>query len=116
MRGEHPPLQVVEEYNVDILFTDGSFRTPDISIWDREADELDGPVTLNPKAVIEVLTEGYAKKDTEIAAPFYLLMGVKDVILFDPDTSDVDHRRLNGNRLLKSPVEIELECGCACTV
>ena len=63
-----------------------------------------------------VLSKDYEKKDTEIGAPFYLEQGVKDVILFNPRTREVMHRRRDGDRLLKSPVTIELECGCQITV
>src|SRR5438552_317624 len=67
--------------DVDIRFPDGSFKRPDIAIWCREPDEQESSVTLIPEAVIEIISRGFEKKDTEIGAPFYLSMGIKDVIL-----------------------------------
>lgn len=106
----------VEYTDVAIRFADGSFKRPDIAIWCREPDEEDEAVTLLPEAVIEVISRGYEKKDTEIGAPFYLAAGIKDVILFNPQSGEVEHRRIEGSRKLRSPVEIALECGCVCTV
>src|SRR6185295_1187398 len=101
----------VEYSDVEIRFPDGSFKRPDIAIWCREPDEEDEAVTLIPEAVVEVISRKYEKKDTEIGAPFYLSAGVKDVILFDPESGRVDHRRPNEHRVLQSPVEIALTCG-----
>jgi Uma2 family endonuclease len=106
----------VEYSDVAIRFADGSFKRPDIAIWYREPDEEDEAVTLIPEAVIEVISPGYEKKDTEIGAPFYISAGVKDVILFNPQNGEVEHRRIDGARKLTSPAPIALECGCACTV
>jgi Uma2 family endonuclease len=106
----------VEYSDVAIRFADGSFKRPDIAIWCREPDEEDEAVTLIPEAVIEVISPGYEKKDTEIGAPFYISAGVKDVILFNPQNGEVEHRRIDGARKLTSPAPIALECGCACTV
>jgi Uma2 family endonuclease len=66
--------------------------------------------------VLEVLSKDYEKKDPEIGAPFYLAQGVKDVILFDPRTQEVTHRRRDGTTRQISPVTIKLECGCQITV
>jgi Uma2 family endonuclease len=101
--------------DVGLLFPDGSKKRPDISIFCVEPPE-DGEIQLIPEAVIEVLSKGYEKKDTEISAPFYLSQGVKDVILFDPSTRAVTHLRRDGRRDLTSPVHLDLECGCSCTV
>lgn len=101
--------------DVEVIFPDGSFKRPDIAIWRREPDETDEAVTLIPEAVIEIISKGFEKKDTEIGAPFYLSMGVKDVILFNPYTSCVEHRRADGTQEMQSPARIELACGCECT-
>ena len=102
--------------DVYIKFPDGSLKRPDIAIFCEEPPDIDEAYPQIPEAVLEVLSKDYEKKDTEIGAPFYLEQGVKDVILFDPRTRDVTHRRRDGDRLLKSPVTIQLECGCQITV
>ena len=106
-------FQVSDAY---IKFPDGSLKRPDIAIFCEEPPDIDEAYPQIPEAVLEVLSKDYEKKDTEIGAPFYLEQGVKDVILFDPRTREVTHRRHDGTRLLKSPVKIELECGCQITV
>jgi Uma2 family endonuclease len=106
-------FQVSDAY---IKFPDGSLKRPDIAIFCEEPPDIDEAYPQIPEAVLEVLSKDYEKKDTEIGAPFYLEQGVKDVILFDPRTQEVTHRRREGTRLLKSPVTIKLECGCQITV
>jgi Uma2 family endonuclease len=44
-----------------------------------------------PEAVIEVLSKDYEAKDLVIGVPFYRQIGVKDVIVRDPETNDVKH-------------------------
>lgn len=102
--------------DVYIKFPDGSLKRPDIAVFCEEPPDQDEALELVPEAVLEVLSKDYEKKDTEIGAPFYLLQGVKDVILFDPRTLEVTHRRRDGTKLYKSPVLIQLECGCQITV
>jgi Uma2 family endonuclease len=102
--------------DVLIRFPDGSLKRPDISIFCREPDEQWEAVTLLPEAVIEIISKGHEAKDTEIGAPFYLSQGVKDVILINPVTGEVTHLRRDGEKRCKSPVRIELECGCECMV
>ncbi len=106
-------VQMLDTY---IKFPDGSLKRPDIAIFCEEPPDQDEALEKIPEAVLEVLSKDYEKKDTEIGAPFYLEQGVKDVILFDPRTQEVTHRRRDGTRLLESPVKIELECGCQITV
>ncbi len=101
--------------DLSIAFPDGSHKRPDIAIFCSEPPEEE-EVAIIPEAVIEIISRGYEKKDIEIGAPFYLSQGVKDVILLEPYAGDVTHLRQNGNRILSSPVRIELECGCSCTV
>jgi Uncharacterized protein conserved in cyanobacteria len=102
--------------DVEVGFPDGSFKRPDIAVWCREPDEEEEAVTLIPEAVVEIISKGFEKKDIEIGAPFYLSMGVKDVILVNPYTSRVEHRTAAGVRELQSPVTIELQYDCECTV
>ena len=102
--------------DVYIKFPDGSLKRPDIAIFREEPPDQDEALELIPEAVLEVLSKDYEKKDTEISAPFYLEQGVKDVILLDPRTQGVTHRRRDGNKQYESPVTIKLECGCQITV
>lgn len=102
--------------DVYIKFPDGSLKRPDIAIFSEEPPDIDQAYEAVPEAVLEVLSKDYEKKDTEIGAPFYLEQGVKDVILFDPRTREVMHRRHDQTQIYQSPVKIELECGCRITV
>ena len=99
-----------------IKFPDGSIKRPDIAVFCEEPPDIDQTYEVVPEAVLEVLSKDYEKKDTEIGAPFYLQQGVKDVILFDPRTGEVIHRRQDRNEVHQSPVTIKLECGCQITV
>lgn len=108
-----PCVHVADVY---VQFGDGSLLRPDISIFCREPEEEDRAVTLLPEAVIEVVSRGYETKDLEIGPRFYLSQGVKDVIVFDPDTLLVLHVRRDGATRQVSPVTLVLECGCSCKV
>ena len=110
------PCSCEELPDVLIRFPDGSLKRPDISIFCREPDEDFEAVTLVPEAVIEIVSKGYEAKDLVQGMPFYLSQGVKDVIVFDPQTSEVRHARRDEEKRFISPVEIHLECGCICTV
>jgi hypothetical protein len=104
----------------DVLFRfpDGSLTHPDIAIIRQIPDKesLDKALTVIPEAVLEIVSEGYEKKDLELAPSFYLSMGVKDAIIFDPSTLIIYHYQKDKNRRLESPVSINFECGCSCTV
>ncbi len=104
----------------DVLFRfpENSLKRPDIAILCQvpEESQQDKAITVIPEAVIEIVSEGYEKKDLELAPGFYLSMGIKDVIIFDPFTKIVYHYRKESNKRLESPVMITLECGCTCTV
>ena len=54
--------------------------------------------------------------DNDIGRLFYLAQGIKDVIIFDPETGFVTHSRCDSNKRHVSPVTIALECGCECVV
>lgn len=103
---------------VYVRFDDGSFKRPDIAIFGEDPEEIEGDhaVTQTPEAVIEVLSKGYEAKDLEIGAPFYLKMGVKDVIVVDPKSGQIHHFRPEGTKVLQSPQLFQLECGCLCDV
>lgn len=102
--------------DVYVSFPDGSLKRPDIAIFCREPDEEDEAITLVPEAVIEIISRGYEAKDLEIGPRFYLSQGVKDVVVFDPYTLLVLHVRRDGVTRQISPVDITLECGCACLI
>jgi hypothetical protein len=110
------PCACLHAADVYVSFPDGSLKRPDIAIFCTEPAEEEEAITLIPEAVIEVISKGYEAKDLEIGPRFYLSQGVKDVVVFDPYTLFVLHVRRDGSRRMVSPVAIELECGCSCTV
>ncbi len=115
--GDGVGCECVHYADIYVRFPDGSLKRPDIAIFCREPDEQDTAVTLLPEAVIEILSQGFEAKDLEIGVPFYQSMGVKDIIVLDPRTNAVQHYQGNSPaRELTSPVEINLACGCRCTV
>jgi Uma2 family endonuclease len=102
--------------DITVQFNDGSQKRPDISIFCRTPDEEEAAVTLLPEAVIEIISKGYEAKDYEVGVPFYLSMGVKDIVTFDPRSGEVRHYRASGVQHSTSPMTIEFECGCICVV
>jgi Uma2 family endonuclease len=104
----------------DVLFRfpDSSLKHPDIAILCAlpKKSKLRNALNEIPEAVIEIISEGYERKDLELAPEFYLAMGVKDVVIFDPQTHIVYHHRKDGRQRLESPTTITFECGCACDV
>lgn len=98
--------------DVLIRFGDGSFRRPDIAIFCADPPDTDEALEIMPAAVVEVLSPGYERKDTEIGAPFYLAQGVADVILVDPRSDGVTHRTAAGASEHVSPATLTLSCGC----
>lgn len=102
--------------DVYVSFPDGSLKRPDISIFCREPEDEEEAIKLVPEAVIEVISKGYEAKDLEIGPQFYLSQGVKDVLVFNPYTLLVLHVRRDEVARHVSPVEINLSCGCRCTV
>ena len=93
-------------------------KQPDVSIFCEAPGPPDhkGAVAVVPQAVVEIVSEGSEIKDFDIGPVFYLSQGVKDVMILDPDSGTVIHHRVKSVQELKSPVTIELECGCVCTV
>ena len=102
--------------DIYIRFPDGSIKRPDISIFCTDPEEEIEAIEQVPDAVIEVISKGYEAKDNDIGRLFYLAQGIKDVIIFDPETGFVTHSRRDGNKRHVSPVTIVLECGCECIV
>jgi Uma2 family endonuclease len=100
--------------DVYVQFPDGSLKRPDISIFCREPEATDEALTVVPDAVVEIISKGYEAKDLDIGPPFYLAQGVRDVVVINPYNGEVHHFRPDETRLLQSPVEIALACGCRC--
>lgn len=102
--------------DLTILFPDGSVKRPDISLYCSRPVELDTACTQLPEAVIEILSKGYEKKDTDISLPFYLQWNIPDIVLFDPETNRVSHYHDGQTDEYASPVELTFRCGCRATV
>ena len=102
--------------DVTILFPDGSLKRPDIAVYCTEPVEQDRAVTALPEAVIEIISAGYEKKDTEISLPFYLTQGIPDIVLFDPSTNRAAHYHDGLTEEHDSPIELSFACGCRVTV
>lgn len=102
--------------DVSIKFPDGSIRRPDIAVFCRLPEETRTSTTLVPEAVIELVSPGSELKDLQLSPSYYLNQGVKDVIVYTPETEVVEHFRRNGRAMHRSPVDIALECGCLVTV
>jgi Uma2 family endonuclease len=114
---EDSACQCVHALDVYVQFPNG-LKRPDIAIFCREPteEEQESALTLIPEAVIEVVSKGYEAKDLEIAPPFYLSQGVKDIVVFDPSTLLVLRVRHGHAERLIAPVDIHLLCGCIVTV
>lgn len=101
--------------DVYVRFPDGSFRSPDVAIYCQELPDVDGATDVIPVAVIEIVSDGYEKKD-EIGLPFYLAQGIADVVLYDPRKNEVIHATPQGQTLHAAPVDLAFACGCAVTI
>jgi Uma2 family endonuclease len=102
--------------DIYILFPEGSIKRPDISIFCEEPAEQDTMCERIPDAVIEILSKGYEKKDTEVSLPFYLAQGIPDIVIFDPATNRVSHYHHGQTDLHASPIAITFACGCRATI
>ena len=69
-----------------------------------------------PEAVIEILSKGYEKKDTEISLPFYLTQSIRDIVIFDPAANRVSHYHDGQADEHHSPVQLTFACGCRATL
>ena len=108
--------QCIDIADIYVQFADGSLKRPDVSIFCELPKEMEEATISVPEAVIEVISKKYEAKDLEISPPIYLANGVKDIVVFNPYTNEVVHFRPDETRKFTSPVEIEFECGCRCTV
>jgi len=100
-----------------LIFPDGSFKRPDIAIFCVEPPDIDESWDQVPEAVIEIVSPGYEEKDLSINPPWYLAMGVKDVLVVDPRAGEVRHHRHGAQMSTRRlPATFDLLCGCRCTV
>jgi Uma2 family endonuclease len=109
------PCDCVSVADLTIHFPDGSIKRPDISIFCTEPLELDTICTEIPAVVIEIISKGYEKKDTEVGLPFYLVQGLPDIVIFDPATNSLTHYHAGKSDTHQSPIELTFACGCRAT-
>ena len=103
--------ECVSALDVGIRFPDDSLRRPDLAIFSNIPEQVD-LITLIPEAVVDVLSQRSRHKDLVVSPPFYLEMGVKDVLVYDPFTDDIHHFRRDGDLRFKPGQTVKLECGC----
>jgi len=113
---EHSGCACIPIADASILFPDGSLKRPDIAVYCEEPIEQDKAITLLPRAVIEIISKGYEKKDMEVSLPFYLTQSIDDIVIFDPATNRVSHYHSGEIDEYKSPVELSFACGCRVTI
>lgn len=101
--------------DVYVRFPDGSFRSPDVAIYCEQLPDVDGATDRVPVAVVEIVSDGYEKKD-EIGLPFYLAQGIADVVLYDPRKNEVVHATPQGRTIHAAPIDLTFACGCAVTI
>jgi hypothetical protein len=100
-----------------LVFPDGSYKRPDIAIFCVEPPDIDEAWEQVPEAVIEIVSLGYEEKDLSINPPWYLAMGVKDVLVVDPRAGIVRHHRHGAPlAVFHQPAVFHLLCGCRCTI
>ena len=119
IRATHPEGEgcgCIHYADIYVLFSDGSIKRPDISIFCEEPAEEDTMCEMIPEVVIEILSRGYEKKDTEISLPFYLSQGIRDIVIFDPATNRVSHYHGGQTEEFQSPVQLTFACGCRATL
>lgn len=103
--------------DASLVFPDGSFKRPDIAIFCVEPPDIDESWEQVPEAVIEIISLGYEEKDLSINPPWYLSMGVKDVLVVDPRSGEVRHHRHGAPMAIRrQPATFELLCGCRCII
>lgn len=113
---ENSGCECIPVADTTILFPDGSKKRPDISVFCEEPTEQDKAITVLPKAVIEIISKGYEKKDLEVSLPFYLTQRISDIVIFDPMTNHVSHYHDGRKDDHESPVDLTFECGCRVTI
>lgn len=111
------PCECHHASDVYIRFPDDSLKRPDIAIFCREPQEKKTAITMLPEAVVEVISPNYEGKDLQVGVPFYIRMGIKDILVLDPETNKVSHFRPSKSVVEhQSPVTLTLECGCQITI
>lgn len=103
--------------DVYIRFPDDSLKRPDIALFCREPEEETTAITMLPEAVIEIVSPGYEGKDLSVGVPFYLRMGIKDILVLDPSSGEVRHFRPGHSEARhQTPQTFVLACGCEVTI
>jgi Uma2 family endonuclease len=110
----------IETQDTYFKFPDGSQKRPDIAILCQEPplEAQDAPLEMIPVAVVKIISKNYEYKDLVLAPPFYLEVGVLDILIFNPAYNSVLHYRRDFEQPKKyvSPITLQLECGCELTV
>ncbi len=110
----------IETQDTYFKFLDGSQKRPDIAILCSEPplEAQDAPLEMVPVAVVEIISKNYEYKDLVLAPPFYLEVGVLDILIFNPADNSVLHYRPDFEKPKQylSPITLNLECGCEITV
>ena len=99
-----------------VRFLDGSILQPDLAVYAREPEATRLPARLLPEAVVEIVSPSSELKDLQYSPSFYLSQGVKDVIVYTPETEVFEHFRRDGRTMHRSPTDVSLKCGCLVTV
>lgn len=99
-------------FDIYVRFPDGSYKRPDLAIYCEQIELVEKATWVVPDAVVEVISRGYAKKDVDIGAPFYLKHGVKDVVLVNPPANSARHLTQSESTEHKFPGKVKLSIGC----
>ncbi len=88
---------------IDIYFDDKNVFQPDIIFISNENMDIvkEGKVRGAPDVIVEVLSPGNKKHDTERKKPVYEKFGVKEYFIIDPKTKEVFSYYLSGKQYVK---------------
>ena len=102
--------------DISIRFKDGSIKRPDIALFCTRPPRQGESVTMVPNAIIEIISPGYEYKDLYLNPQFYLAQDVGDVVIVEPRSGAVSHFRTTGVSVHHAPVDLDLLCGCRCSI
>ncbi len=88
---------------LDIFFDGNNALQPDIVFISNENMNIvkDGRVKGAPDVIVEILSPGNKKHDTERKKPLYEKFGVKEYFIVDPKTKEVFSYYLSGRQYVK---------------
>lgn len=88
---------------LDVFFDGNNALQPDIVFISNQSMHIvkDGRVKGAPDLLVEVLSPGNKKHDTERKKPIYEKFGVKEYFIVDPKTREVWSFYLKGNQFVK---------------